>query len=280
MTRPLHIAPMTLSDFKVAIDWAAHEGWNPGLEDAATMHGVDPTGFLMGYVDDRPATAISVIRHSDTFGFLGFYLCYPDFRGRGFGWQTWKAGIAYLGNRLIGLDGVPAQEENYRNSGFVRAHHTKRYTGEVEGRSYSECRLAAPMDMPRLLQMDQEISGVNRSRYLSAWSIQAQTRRTLVCERGGQISGFGTIRACREGHKIGPLFAPDAETALLLIEALTFELAARQINIDIPDPNHAGVDLAASLRLVPAFSCARMYRGGPLNRQYRLIFGEATFELG
>jgi hypothetical protein len=28
------IGRMTLSDVEVAIDWAAREGWNPGLNDA------------------------------------------------------------------------------------------------------------------------------------------------------------------------------------------------------------------------------------------------------
>lgn len=280
MTRSLRIAPMTLSDVGIAIEWAAKEGWNPGLDDASTMHAVDPGGFLMGWVGDRPATAISVIRHSETFGFLGFYLCHPDFRGQGFGWQTWQAGMAYLGDRIVGLDGVPAQEENYRKSGFVLAHHTRRYAGNVDGRAHPHCRLATPADMPRLLQMDRDVSGVDRSAYLSAWLTQTQTRQTMVCERGGQITGLGTIRACREGHKIGPLFAPDGETALCLIEALVVEGTAHQINIDIPDPNQIGVDLAGGLGLAPVFSCARMYRGEQLNRRLACIIGETSFELG
>jgi hypothetical protein len=234
----------------------------------------------MGWVDDRPATAVAVVRHSDTFGFLGFYLCHPDLRGQGFGWQTWQAGMAYLGDRVIGLDGVPAQEENYRKSGFVLVHHTRRYAGQVDGRAHPHCRLATPADMPRLLQMDRDISGVDRSTYLAAWLTQTQTRKTMVCDRGGKTTGVGTIRACREGHKIGPLFAPDAEIALQLIQTLSAELGAEQINIDIPDPNQLGVDLAVSLGLGPVFSCARMYRGEQLNRQYASIFGEATFELG
>ena len=92
--------------------------------------------------------------------------------------------------------------------------------------------------------------------------------------------GFGTIRACREGHKIGPLFAPDSETALKLIGALAVNACAGYVMIDVPDPNTAGVDLARSLGLEPIFSCARMYRGEPLNRNITCIFGETSFELG
>lgn len=280
MTGSLRIAPTTLSDFEIAIEWAANEGWNPGLDDAVTMYGVDPGGFLMGWIGDRPVTAISVVRHSDRFGFLGFYLCHPDFRGQGFGWQTWQAGMAYLGDRVVGLDGVPAQEANYRTSGFALAHHTRRYAGSIAGCMHPHCRLATLADMPRLLQMDRDVSSVDRSSYLSGWLTQTPTRQTMVSERGGQITGLGTIRACREGHKIGPLFAPDADTALRLIQALVIEVAAYQIQLDIPDPNRMGVDLAGGLGLAPVFSCARMYRGEQLNRRLACIFGEATFELG
>ena len=276
----LRISRMTSGDLKVAVDWAAAEGWNPGLEDADAFQAVDPDGFLMGWLDDVPVTAISVVRHSESFGFLGFYLCHPDHRGKGFGMATWQAGMAHLVNRTVGLDGVPAQEGNYGRSGFRLSHYTRRFSGHIDGRTNAECRPATGDDMPGLLAMDLEISATSRSAYLSGWCTQTATRKTLVFESDGQITGFGTIRACREGHKIGPLFAPEPEIAGDLILALVAEAAANRIFIDVPDPNGAGVRLVESMEFEPVFSCARMYRGNPLIRQTGRIFGETSFELG
>lgn len=276
----LRIAPMTLGDLQVAVDWAAAEGWNPGLGDAEAFHAVDPAGFLMGWLGATPVTAISVVRHADSFGFLGFYLCRPEHRGQGFGLATWEAGMAHLGQRTVGLDGVPAQQANYARSGFAFAHRTQRHRGRIAGAASPACRKAGAEDLPALLALDRAVGGTARDTYLSAWFRGTPTRRTMVLERDGRIAAVGTIRRCREGHKIGPLIAPDAAVAEELIRALADAAGAEDVSLDIPDPNAGGVALAGRLGLVPAFACARMYRGRPLVRDLGRIFGEMSFELG
>ena len=37
---------MGAADVVRAADWAAAEGWNPGLSDAVAFQAADPTGFL------------------------------------------------------------------------------------------------------------------------------------------------------------------------------------------------------------------------------------------
>lgn len=280
MNRKLHIAPMTHEHLAIAMDWAAAEGWNPGLHDAAAFLAADPDGFLMGWLGDVPVTAISVVRHSDSFGFLGFYLCHPEFRGNGYGWETWQAGMSHLGGRVVGLDGVPAQQANYERSGFVLAHHTRRYAGDVVGRRDPDIRSAARSDVPSLLALDKKINGADRAAYLTAWFDQTSTRKTLVLRSRDEISAVGSIRTCRAGHKIGPLFATSTEAAMRMMRALVDVVDARHVMIDVPDPNESGIKTVSSLGLAPIFSCARMYRGTPLKREIGLIFGETTFELG
>ena len=92
-----------------------------------------PTGraFLLGFWEGEPVAAISVVRYDDHFAFLGFYIVKPEMRGRGLGWKIWTAGLAHAGARTIGLDGVVAQQENYRKSGFELAHRNIRYGGRV-----------------------------------------------------------------------------------------------------------------------------------------------------
>jgi len=47
------IETMPLSEVEAVIDWAAREGWNPGLNDAACFYAIDPNGFFMGVLDGR-----------------------------------------------------------------------------------------------------------------------------------------------------------------------------------------------------------------------------------
>src|SRR5947209_18605301 len=124
-----HIRPMTRDEVALAVDWAAQEGWNPGLADAACFAAVDPAGFLVGEHQGTPAATISVVNYDDAFAFLGFYIVRPDLRGRGFGLRLWQAGIAHAGARTIGLDGVVAQQGNYLKSGFALTCNNVRYGG-------------------------------------------------------------------------------------------------------------------------------------------------------
>ena len=44
------------------------------------------------------------------FGFLGFYICRPDLRGKGLGLALWNAALERKPARTIGLDGVTAND--------------------------------------------------------------------------------------------------------------------------------------------------------------------------
>ena len=87
---------MRPEEIALAADWAAAEGWNPGLADAACFATVDPEGFLIGELDGAPAATISCVNYDERFAFLGFYIVRPDLRGRGYGLRIWNAAIAPL----------------------------------------------------------------------------------------------------------------------------------------------------------------------------------------
>ena len=87
MTNALDIQTMTRSDIDFAIAVAADEGWNPGTEDADAFYAADPDGFLIGRIDDRPIGCISAVKYPGGFGFVGFYIVVPPFRGQGYGIQ-------------------------------------------------------------------------------------------------------------------------------------------------------------------------------------------------
>jgi hypothetical protein len=74
---------MRPGEISTAVDWAAAEGWNPGLADASCFAVVDPRGFLIGEFDGVPAATVSCVNYGANFSFLGFYLVRADLRGRG-----------------------------------------------------------------------------------------------------------------------------------------------------------------------------------------------------
>ena len=82
----LHIRAMRPDEISIAVEWAAAEGWNPGLRDAACFATVDPHGFLIGELDGAPAATISCVNYDSSFSFLGFYIVREDVRGHGYGY--------------------------------------------------------------------------------------------------------------------------------------------------------------------------------------------------
>jgi hypothetical protein len=63
------IRPMRPEEISIAINWAAAEGWNPGLADDACFAAVDPQGFLIGELDGAPAATISCVNYDASFAF-------------------------------------------------------------------------------------------------------------------------------------------------------------------------------------------------------------------
>src|SRR4030088_2926288 len=55
----LSIRTMRPDEISIAVNWAATEGWNPGLADDACFAAVDPEGFLIGELDGAPAATVS-----------------------------------------------------------------------------------------------------------------------------------------------------------------------------------------------------------------------------
>jgi GNAT superfamily N-acetyltransferase len=275
------IRQMKRQDLDVAVEWAAQEGWNPGLHDAGTFFTTDPKGFFMAFSDGEPIGAISAVAYDHIFGFVGFFIVRPEFRGHRVGVELGRHALQYLRNRNIGVDGVEAKIKNYEAVGFKLAYNNIRYEGlsqpSDDGRNLVD---ATSLDFQSLEKYDQQFFPVPRPTFLQAWIRQTDTI-ALAAVKDDQIEGYGVIRPCRVGFKIGPLFADDASVAQQLFSGLTSRVpAGSAFYLDIPGVNEEAVKLVTRHNMKAIFKTARMYNKAfpelPLNR----IFGVTSFELG
>ena len=284
MTHPRYdIRPMRPDELALALDWAAREGWNPGLHDAACFHAADPQGFLLGLLDGVPIASISVVRYGADYGFLGLYIVVPEHRGKGHGWALWQAGLSHLGGRAVGLDGVVAQQANYRRSGFVLAHRNIRYAG-VARHGGADRRDAMvdlrTLDWPQVLACDRPGFPAGRADFLRAWVYQ-RGHHALGHVQGEQLTAYGVLRPCLSGYKIGPLMAQDGAQAQALLAALTARVPeGGAVFLDVPETNAPAVALAEQSGMAPMFETARMYKGAPAMPDMQRTFGIGSFELG
>ncbi|CAN5410913.1 GNAT family N-acetyltransferase [soil metagenome] len=276
------IATASADDVVRVMEWANDEGWNPANTDRFAFHAMDPGAFLMGRLDGEPVVCISVVRYGAGFGFLGCYIARPAVRGKGYGIQVWNAGMKRLAGRTIGLDGVVAQQGNYRKSGFRHAWNNARHEGmpavvaPPPGVRMVDAR-SLPFD--RLAAYDRRFFPEARDSFLAPW-ITLPERTALVAMQGGEIAGFGVIRASVAASRIGPLYGASSAIASALVTALAAAMPGKPVAIDMPDFNEAGTRLAEQLGLKPAFETARMYTGAEPAIDRDGLFGVASLELG
>ena len=278
----LKIRVMTRQEVDLAIDWAAKEGWNPGLYDADCFYTTDQTGFLVCLLEKEPIAIISVVKYGTSFAFLGFYIVKPEFRGKGYGIQIWNAGMNSLIGRTVGLDGVVAQQDNYKKSGFMLAYRNIRF----EGLSRKTLQLSpniiplSSIPFEELYEYDKPFFPDDRKDFLKCWINQPESS-SLAIKQNRALRGYGVIRKCRTGYKIGPLFADNHKFAEELFNALTVYVPeGSQIFIDTPEVNREAVEMAKRNGMTLSFETARMYRGEFPNLPVDKIYSVTSFELG
>ncbi|BDG71872.1 GNAT family N-acetyltransferase [Roseomonas fluvialis] len=277
------IRRMRPQDLALALDWAAAEGWNPGLSDAACFLAADPDGFLLAELAGEPVGCVSAVRYGDAFGFLGFYIVRPEHRGRGHGLALWRAAMARLQPGTVGLDGVVAQQDNYRRSGFALLHRNIRYGAARPHAPHVQdapaISPAADLPFAAVAAFDRHFFPTARDGFLGAW-LSAPGHVARVATGPGGVLGLGVLRPCREGSKIGPLFAQDGATGRAIFAALLRAAPPGPIFLDLPEPNADAVAMAVAAGMTPAFETARMYAGVAPALPIDRIYGITSFELG
>ncbi len=272
---------MRRQEVRVAVGWAEQEGWNPGIHDAEAFYAADSEGFFIAELDGEPVGSVSVVNYSETFAFAGLYVVKPEFRDRGYGSRLFAAGLSHAGDRNIGGDGVLAMQEKYRErSGFSLAYRNIRFEGTGGGSEPEGTVDLAEVPFDRLAAYDTRHFPAPRPRFLEAWIRQEGTRGRAVLADDGEVAGYGVIRRCCHGHKIGPLFADTPKIAEDIFLALSAQAPGEPVYLDTPEPNAAAVALARRQGMVPVFETARIYTKAIPDLLLAEIFGVTSFELG
>lgn len=265
------IRNLDLSEIATLLDWAAAEGWNPGLGDAAAFQAADPHGFFGAFVDSTMVAGISAVAYDAHFGFIGLYICHPDWRGQGHGKAVWDRGMAYLGQRTVGLDGVPEQQANYASMGFVPAYQTIRMSGVLPATAASPTLPAARLE--EIAPLDRQCFPALRQAFLQHWL--SPPNRSVVHRADGVVDAYGVARPCRDGAKLGPLFAHTVAAAIDIIDTLSGPL-----HIDVPAVQADWLAALSARGFSPGFQTTRMYRGPAPTISLDRVFGVTSLELG
>jgi hypothetical protein len=271
---------MTQTEVETAIQWAQQEGWNPGVHDAQSFYQTDPDGGYAAKTGNEIVGTISLVRYGG-FAFEGLVIVKPSFRRRGIGlaMQSFVNGLS--GALNVGLAGVVALQPKYEQVGFRFAHKNIRYAGTSQTpKPCADCLPIQNSDFPEVAAFDAKFFPAMRPRFLKVWLYQNDATALLMRANSGAMMGYGVIRKCAVGHKIGPLFAENAAVAETLFAGLTSTVSGQAVFLDVPEPNAAAVALAERYGMKPVFATVRMYTKQVPSLPLEKIFGVTSFELG
>lgn len=118
-----------------------------------------------------------------------------------------------------------------------------------------------------------------RPDFLRSWIQQPESSAFAILDKE-TIKGYGVIRKCFDGYKIGPLFADDKETAKKIFHALKSIAGEDRFYLDVPEPNNYAVSIAEDEGMSIVFKTIRMYKNGEPELPLKSIYGVTSFELG
>ena len=277
----VNITQMTKTDFQTAVDWAKTEGWIPGVHDLDSFYETDPTGFYAAKIGGEIVGTFSVVKYSADYAFAGFFIVRPDWRGKGVGLAIQHYIDTHFAGFNVGIDGVLAMQEKYSHAGYKLAYGNERYAGIAKaGGLDSRCRKISPGDFECIVEFDAKCFPTERKNFLKLWLYQKDATALLAKDDAGKLSGYGVVRKCFQGNRIGPLFAETPQAAKRLFDSLSASVVGEEIFIDVPTVNASAMQLVLSQGMKPVFTTARMYTKQAPNLPLDKIYGVTSLELG
>lgn len=275
------IRRMKEKEVQIALDWAQKEAWNPGFNDRTCFYNADPEGFFIGLLNGEPVATGAAVIYSDNYAFCGLYIVKPEYRGLRFGLQLTEERLKYVGSRVTGIDGVVENVEKYKRLGYVPAYKNIRFKYKPRRQFTSHSNVIPLKNVPfeQLEQYDRRFFPAPRMAFLHCWIHQPDSY-SLAYMKDEKVCGYGVMRKCIEGYKVGPLFADTPEIAEALFDCLCSKIKEGPIFLDIPEPNVEGQKMTKQYQMTKVFEVMRMYRNGFPEVDLQGTFGVTTFELG
>src|SRR5262249_47082235 len=199
----------------------------------------------------------------------------------GYGLHIWNAALAHAGARVIGLDGVPAQQQNYKKAGFKLAYANIRYGGMVVAPNAPRGRVVALAEVPLSLVLvdDATVFPGPRAAFLRAWiGSPSHVGRAIVMD--GRLVAWGRNAVLPQRQEDRPVVCRRSQSRRSIAGGLLAAADVSEIFLDIPSLNRDAIALAQDLRLAPVFETARMYTGEIPPLRLERLFGVTTLELG
>jgi len=288
----LKIKTMSKADLEMVMGWANEEQWEPGKFEAKALYNIDPHGYNLLTLNDKPIASLAAVKHSSEYGFLGLYIVKKEYRGKGYGKILWDVAIKRLKScDVIELNGVLEQTKNYTKEAFEIDTINTRWSGvpsqaiikqTLKHFNLSNLTINKDYSLTELLDYDEKVTGLTRRTFLINW-INMPESHLLIAKKDKTICGYGLLSKTQNGYKIAPLFANNLEIARILFAKLCeYKENDSSLHIDTNENNESAITLIEQFQLKKVFNTQRMYYKGKARylQNNSQIFGLTSLEVG
>lgn len=259
------LRPMTADDLAQTHALSEEQRWPHRPADWAQSF-----AHAEGIVAERDGQIIATAqrwRWGQRHATIGLVIVTPACQGRRIGHRLMSALLDGLDNHTVLLHATAEGRGLYERLGFVRTGEMRQHQGIAQPTPLIalpagwRLRPAGLNEAADLRRLDAQARGMPRDALID--DLLASADACVVLDDDGEARGFAMLRRFGRGHAIGPVVAPDAESAKALIAHLAGINAGHFTRIDI-DFDSGLAEWLESIGLLRVDAPTTMVRGAPL----------------
>ncbi len=259
------LRPMTADDLAPAHALSEEQRWPHRPADWAQSF-----AHAEGFVAERDGQIIATAqrwRWGPRHATIGLVIVTPACQGRRIGHRLMSVLLDGLDDCTVLLHATAEGRGLYERLGFVRIGEVRQHQGIAQPTPLIalpagwRLRPAGQNEVEDLRRLDAEARGMPRDALIE--DLLATADACVVLDDDGEPRGFAMLRRFGRGHAIGPVVAPDAESAKALIAHLAGVNAGHFTRIDI-DFASGLAEWLESIGLLRVDAPTTMVRGKPL----------------
>ncbi|MDM5225214.1 GNAT family N-acetyltransferase [Cytobacillus sp. NJ13] len=233
----LELGELNESDIPGLIDLSASVGWDYDEHEVGTLL---RSGRVFGHknAEGSIVSSAAIIRYDTNLASIGMVIVHEEYRGLGLGKEAaQRCASSVPGDIAVMLIATKEGKPLYEKMGFITVDFIHKYICDEVASDKSEDGLSIEAfiqsDFPKILEIDAAAFGDKRSAFLR--NRIRQSKQCLVAKNNnGEIIGYGLSIHGPVNLILGPIAAPDSETAALIVEKLALHHKGK-LRIDVPE---------------------------------------------
>ncbi|WP_426139428.1 GNAT family N-acetyltransferase [Pseudomonas sp. DWP3-1-2] len=226
---------VTAKDMPAAHALSVHLKWPHREEDWAMVQRTSE-GFVAEY--DGQLVGVAFACHQGAYSSIGLVIVSDEHQGKGIGRRLMNLCLEASAPRTPILNATESGAPLYTSMGFVDFSRIQQHQGVPQTpvpmslTNNSQCCELGPADYPRLIELANAGSGLDRTAVLNDLLPMAEC--VVGIDVNGELKGTALLRRFGRGHIIGPVVAQNQEQARHMITYLLRLIPGAFVRFDIP----------------------------------------------